>query len=126
MTKKRIAIVDDETIVRLSTRALLKSLREYEVEEFDSAETLLNSKSLDKLDCLIVDFRLRGLSGLQLLQELQKRNASIPTIVVSGYLSETQIKELVEAGAEATMAKPLNTRQFLAELDRITDSLSTE
>lgn len=115
---KRIGLVDDEELVRFATKALL-TMHQYEVEAFESAESFLAAGSLENFDCLIIDFRMSGLSGLGLLKELQKRSSKIPSVVVSGYTSASEMDELNAAGATAIMDKPVNTKELVANLERI-------
>lgn len=124
-TSKRIGLVDDEEYVRFSTKALL-NFHNYEVELFESAESLLANGSSTDFDCIIVDFRMKGLSGLDLLKELKKRDSLVPALVVSGYLSASETNELSAAGAAAIMEKPVDTKELLAELARITGGPADE
>lgn len=119
--KGRIGLVDDDEMVRFATRALLK-LHQFEVVEFDSAESLLNDSALSTFDCLIVDYRMDGMTGLQLLRELKESSHQVPAIVLSGYTSDAEIQELLSAGANAVMDKPVRTEVLLAELARVTNS----
>jgi FixJ family two-component response regulator len=118
---RRIGLVDDDERVRFATSALL-NLHEYEVQAFDSAEALLATECLIDFDCLIIDYRMRGLSGLDLPKELERRQSTVPAIIVSGFTSETEASELSVVGAAAIMDKPVNTRELVAQLARIIES----
>ena len=116
---RRIGLVDDDEMVRYATAALL-SLHKFHVEQFDSAESLLNAESMDNFDCLIIDYRMAGMTGLELLREVRRTTPHIPAIVLSGFTTAADVHELTEAGACAIMDKPVKTDDLLAELARAT------
>lgn len=124
--RKRIGLLDDEEAVRFSMKALL-SYHNYEVEVFDSAESLLAVDALNNFDCLIIDYRMRGLSGLQLLTEIKKQSEQpIPSLVVSGYTSAVEINELKAAGVAGILNKPVKSQELMEELKRITEAEAGE
>jgi two-component system response regulator FixJ len=124
-TSKRVGLVDDDEAVRFAIKTLL-NVYQYDVEMFESAEALLQVESLEDFDCLIIDFRLRGLSGLQLMRELEERGSRVPIVVVSGYTSATESLQLNAAGAAAIMHKPINAKDFFVELSRITQASGSQ
>jgi two-component system response regulator FixJ len=79
-------IVDDEEIVRGSLGRLLRAIGVPNTG-FASAEAFLAGYS-GAPGCLIVDIRMPGMSGLDLLEELQRRGTMIPAIVITGHTDE--------------------------------------
>jgi FixJ family two-component response regulator len=82
MAKKMIAlvgIVDDDESVRDSISSLLRSAG-FKTASFESAEAFLDSDHTIEPDCLVLDVRMPGLSGLELQSQLQDRNNLIPII----------------------------------------------
>jgi FixJ family two-component response regulator len=65
-----ISVVDDDESVRDATRTFLRSVG-YSVGTFASAEQFLESDALPKTECLIVDVRMPGMSGLELQSRLK-------------------------------------------------------
>jgi FixJ family two-component response regulator len=102
--KPVIAIVDDDESLRRSVRNLLLSVG-FGVETFTSAEAFLLS-SRDQIECLILDLRMSGMSGLELLKA-QATGRPIPTIVLTGHASEEARKRCLQAGAIAFLHKPV-------------------
>lgn len=117
-TERRIGLVDDDDLVRYATGALL-GMHQFDVEEFDSAESLLRSKSLHDFECLIIDYRMKEMTGLDLLRVLQKTNCEVPAIVVSGFMTKADVTDLIAAGAMAVLDKPVRTDELLAEVSRV-------
>lgn len=118
-TKRRIGLVDDDEMVRFATGALLQ-VHEFQVDLFASAESLLESESLNDFDALIIDYRMAGMSGHELLQELKQRSPQIPVLVLSGFITNADISSLTRTGAAAIMNKPVKSDELLAVLTRIT------
>lgn len=120
-TGTRIGLVDDDEMVRIATGVLLE-FHGFDVHQFDSAESLLAAGALQDFDCLIVDYRMAGMTGLELLRELRRSGNQVPAIVVSGYTTAADTRDLMAAGAVAIMEKPVRPDEFVAALVRITDA----
>ena len=69
-----VFVVDDDASVRSSLKFLMSSVGLL-VESFDSADALLKRKMPDAPSCLVLDVRLRGLSGLEFQRELSRESA---------------------------------------------------
>ena len=75
--RSMVAIVDDDNAVcRAIVRLVMSAGLESEV--FSSAEEFLRSSRNRRLDCLILDMRLPGMSGLELQQQLATRQCRTP------------------------------------------------
>jgi FixJ family two-component response regulator len=110
--KPVIAIVDDDESLRRSIRNLLLSVG-FRVEAFSSAEAFLLSSRRDQIECLILDLRMSGMSGLELLRA-QATGRQIPTIVLTAHASEEARKRCLQAGATAFLHKPVSADVLLA------------
>ena len=80
----RILVVDDEPLVRLGTAEMLRD-EGYEVEEADSAETALELGPFDRFDCVVTDYLMPGLNGVELAHRLQATRPALPILLLSGY-----------------------------------------
>ena len=78
----RILLVDDDPAIRASLRFSLE-LEGYEVATFASAEDLLASPHIAGSDCLVLDYRLPGMDGLELLDLLRRRGVTLPAILIT-------------------------------------------
>ena len=78
------AVVDDDISVRESLEGLIRSAG-LEVRVFASAEEFLNSVHPRKADCLILDVRLPGMSGIDLHRKLMARSCKVPAIFITAH-----------------------------------------
>ena len=93
-----VFVVDDDPSVRSSLKFLVSSVG-LQVEDFDSAEALLRQKLPDGPSCLVLDVRLRGLSGLDFQRELVARNCRMPIIFITGHGDIPMSVQAMKAGA---------------------------
>jgi FixJ family two-component response regulator len=103
-----IAVVDDDEGVCRSVRNLFLSL-EFAVEAFGSAEAFLQSGRLGDTACLILDLRMAGMSGLDLLHALSAAGSEVPTIVLTAHGDANTRVSCLQAGALAVLQKPFDT-----------------
>ena len=101
-----ISIVDDDESVRESTKALVRSLG-YAARSFASVEEFLRS-NLDDTSCLILDVKMKGLSGVELQERLIWEGRRTPIIFVTAVLDERIRNQVLEAGAIDILSKPFS------------------
>jgi FixJ family two-component response regulator len=111
-----IGIVDDDESVRDSISSLLRSAG-YKTESFESAEAYLNSDRASEPNCLLLDGRMPGLSGLQLQSELNRQKVSIPVIFITAHTNEQVRERALSEGAVAVLGKPFNDEVLLGAID---------
>jgi FixJ family two-component response regulator len=113
MTRASVVfVVDDDPSVRSSLKFLLSSVG-LQVESFESAETFLQRKPPDAPSCLVLDVRLRGLSGLDFQRELAARNIRIPIVFVTGHGDIPMSVRAMKAGAIEFLTKPYRDQDLL-------------
>jgi len=113
MTRASVVfVVDDDPSIRSSLKFLLSSVG-LQVESFESAETFLQRKPPDAPSCLVLDVRLRGLSGLDFQHELAARNIRIPIVFVTGHGDIPMSVRAMKAGAIEFLTKPYRDQDLL-------------
>ena len=113
--ERLIAIVDDDTSVRKSTRRLVRSLG-YRAETFASAEEFLESDQATDTACLILDVRMPRIDGLELQRRLADSDPRIPIVFITAQASEDEEQRALRAGAVAFLRKPVGKEALLAVL----------
>ena len=107
-----VFVVDDDPSVRSSLKFLITTVGLH-VETFDSAETALQRLSPDAPNCLVLDVRLRGLSGLDLQNELAARNIQVPIVFITGHGDIPMSVRAMKAGAIEFLTKPFRDQDLL-------------
>jgi FixJ family two-component response regulator len=111
-----VVVVDDEESVRQAVQRLLRAAG-LSVESFASAEDFLKSGQLNATGCLVADIRMPGMSGLDLLAELNKKHLPIPTIFITAHGDENLRMQAMRAGAVKFLAKPVDGAILLAGVE---------
>ena len=111
-TASIVFVVDDDSSVRSSIKFLLSTVG-LQVESFESADTLLHKKLPDVPSCLVLDVRLRGLSGIDIQRTLAARNIQIPIIFLTGHGDIPMSVRAMKAGAIEFLTKPFRDQDLL-------------
>jgi FixJ family two-component response regulator len=112
-TVPRISIIDDDDAVRESLRGLLRSVG-FAVEAFASAEDFLSSAQPACTDCLVLDVRMPGMSGLELQRRLLAAEPRVPVIFITAHGDEEQRSQALNAGAVDYLLKPFKEEALLS------------
>jgi|SRR5271157_5885716 len=101
-----ISVVDDDDSVRESLQSLLRSFG-FAVGVFASAEEFLNSDDLRGTDCLILDVRMPGMSGIELHRHLVASHRAMPAIFITAHGSDEKVRaRALSDGAVDYLIKP--------------------
>src|SRR5438874_2326565 len=119
--RRVVCIVDDDESLRRSLRNLLMSAG-FRVETFPSAEAFLESVHRQNTGCMVLDLRMAGMSGLELLRHLAATGSRIPVIILTAHGDEEARRQSLEAGAVAFLGKPFRSD---ALLDAVKTALGT-
>jgi FixJ family two-component response regulator len=111
-----VSVVDDDESVRESLPDLLMELG-FAVQAFSSAEEFLNSKSLARTQCLILDIAMPGMSGPDLQRELKRRRRGIPIVYLTADADKTVRPRMLEQGAVECLIKPFSDIDLRRALD---------
>lgn len=112
-----VYVVDDEEEIRLSLGALLR-LWGLSVYAFSSAEEFWVAYRDSWSGILMVDLRLPGQSGIELLEELKRKGSSLPAFLITGHGDEDIFRQAIASGAAGSLSKPFHTSQLKEALTR--------
>ena len=107
-----VFVVDDDTSVRKALERLIKSVR-MEVETYETADDFLLRRPYEGPNCLVLDIRMPGLSGLDLQEELAKANNVLPIIFMTGHGTVPMSVRAMKAGAIDFLEKPFEDQALL-------------
>jgi two-component system response regulator HydG len=109
----RIALIDDDTTFVQMLHTYL-SKHGFVTQVFGSATNAQEVLVKDKFDLIITDYRMPGMDGLELLQQLKGANAETPVILLTSYGDIGLAVRSMKAGAVDYLTKPVNPEELLA------------
>lgn len=118
--RHNILIVDDEKLIRQGLRARIEYLG-IDVDEIFEAENGLMALRLQEehpIDVVITDIRMPDMDGLELIQEMQKKNNQIKFVVLSGYAEFSYAETAIRLGVKAYLLKPVSNDDLKAAFDK--------
>ena len=113
---RTIHVVDDDEAVRRSLAALLVS-RGYGVMPFASGEQFLAEADLSRHGCVVLDLRMDGLSGLQVLQALRARASPLAVLFLSGHGDLPSAVQAMRDGAHDWLQKPCADDELIDKIE---------
>src|SRR5947207_15255397 len=120
MPKPRILVVDDEAAIRDS----LKMTLEYEGYEYVGAATGQEGLALverEAPDLVLLDVKMPGMDGIEVLERLRNMNDALPIVVVSGHGTISTAVEATKKGAFDFIEKPLANEGVLVGIRNALD-----
>jgi FixJ family two-component response regulator len=107
-----VFVVDDDASIRESLKNLIRSVG-LRVETLVSAQEFLGSKRPDAPGCLVLDVRLKGLSGLDLQKRMAEVGITVPIIFITGHGDIPMSVQAMKAGAVEFLTKPFRDQDLL-------------
>jgi DNA-binding NarL/FixJ family response regulator len=115
----QVLIVDDQKDVSRLLRSALETIEKgLKVWEAPSGEEAILEASLTKIDLLIADFRLPGITGVQLMNKIRMRSPEMKVMIISGVSEPRLLREIEEAKPDVFLPKPVQMSDFLAAVER--------
>jgi FixJ family two-component response regulator len=107
-----VAIVDDDEAVGNAIEILLRSTGLF-AQAFSSGEEFLRSPELSRTGCLVVDFDMPRMTGLDLHNNLSRSGKAIPTILITAYPSDDIRARAFQVGVICYLPKPFDESDLL-------------
>ena len=112
-----VSVVDDDESLRRSVKNLLTSVG-FRVETFASAEAFLQSAHRAHTGCVVLDLRMPGMSGVDLLMHLAAAGSPIPVVILTAHSDDEARRRTLQAGAVAFLGKPFHGEALLGAVRR--------
>jgi len=115
-----ILIVDDQRDILRLLHSTLDTLKKPEIKilEAPSGEEALLESSRHKIDMLVTDYMLPGMSGLELMHKIRARHPEAKVVLITGITERKVREEMLNAGALAIFDKPIPLADFLDVVER--------
>jgi DNA-binding NtrC family response regulator len=104
-SKARVLVVDDEQVVRLSYERSLAA--DFDAHSAPDGEQALREMKREPADVVLLDLRLPGAQGLEVLEAMKRQWPETEVVVITGYPSVDSAKQAVRLGAADYLAKPV-------------------
>ncbi|MDW3225570.1 MAG: response regulator [Paracoccaceae bacterium] len=114
--EQTVFIVDDDEDIRTSLSRALNT-RGYATRVFPSAQTFLDAYDADLSGCLILDYGMPQMSGLDLQRALVGRGASLPIIFITGHGGVPESVQAMKLGAVDFLEKPFRQEVLIKQID---------
>jgi DNA-binding NtrC family response regulator len=111
--KPNILVIDDEEVVRMSLERVLHGA-ECNVEVASSGTAGLSVMDRKPVDVVLLDLRLPGMGGVEVLEQIKRHWPRTEVIVITGYPATETVKEAIRLGAYDYLAKPLGPDEVIS------------
>jgi DNA-binding response OmpR family regulator len=120
MEKKKVILVVDDELEFLKMIRMRLEANDYEVVTAVDGKEALNKAKKYKLDAVLLDILMPGMSGLDVLKELRNKNKSLPVFIITAFSSEDRFELANKYNASGFIVKTSDLKQ---EVDNITSLL---
>ena len=119
MTAPCILLVDDQRDILKLLHSTLDTLEhDLEIVETPSGEEAMLEASRHKIDLLVADYRLPGITGVELMHKIRVKHPEVRVILVTGMTDRSSRENILNAGAVAVFDKPISLTDFLDAVER--------
>ena len=122
--KPTILVLDDDADVLGSLQFLLET-HGFVVCTFRNPAAMLSWAALNAFDCVVVDYKMPEIDGLQVVARLRGSGSEVPMILVTGFPDELIFSKAAAAGAQEVLLKPHYQDSLVARIQGYLRSLPT-
>lgn len=113
---KNILIVDDQKGIRLLLNEVFTK-EGYKVYQAANGVEALNYIDSKRIDCVMLDMKIPGMNGLEILKEIGLRNVQIPVFMISAFEEDAMLEEARQLGMTKYFRKPFNIFEVRDEVN---------
>jgi DNA-binding response OmpR family regulator len=117
---RNLLLVDDQRDILRLLRATLDTLKNKDIQiyEAQSGEEAMLESSRHKIDMLVSDYKLPGISGVELMHKVRARHPEVKVIFITGMTEKKMRDEMLNSGAFSIFDKPIPMADFLDSVER--------
>lgn len=113
----RLVLVEDDENVRRSMTMLLRA-RGFQIDAYRTGSELLMMQGLHGGDCLLIDYKMPRLDGLELMRRLRAQKDVTPGLMITGFYSDTLRTKALTAGFSDVLEKPTTPDSLIGMIRR--------
>ena len=110
-------MVDDDAVLRDAVRDVLHHQGQ-NVEVFSNSESFLEIYNRDRRGCLVIDNKLPGMTGVEVLERLKAEGSMLPSVMITGHGDISTAVRALKAGAVDYIEKPISYESLLTTVER--------
>jgi CheY-like chemotaxis protein len=114
--KHKILICDDEEGIRESLSLILKDSYDLTFAA-NGPEAISRLKENEGIDLVLMDIKMPKQNGIEVTREIKRLRPNLKVVIVTGYESVEVAQEATNAGADAYIPKPFETKSILRKLN---------
>ena len=114
----QILVVDDEPEMRNILREVIQAKKCVAIEASKATEALAYMEKY-RVDLVLLDIHMQGASGVDLLKVMRRRHLKIPTIIISGFVTEELAADIAKQGVVGIVAKPFTPTRIVEEIKKV-------
>lgn len=119
MLVKTILVIDDEEIVREAVQDILDTIGVQVLEAANGRTGIeVYRQNHDRIDAILLDMKMPGLSGAETLRQLREVDAAVPVILSSGYAEEETRRNIDDHKATTFLPKPYNFETLIEKVQQ--------
>lgn len=124
----KVLLVDDEPTIREGLRTLIEweELGYYVVDTGSNGKDALAKYEKFKPDLIIIDIRMPGMSGLEVIERIRESDKSVHIIILSGYADFDYAKRAISSKADGYLLKPVDEDELIGYLKRVRKTIDQE
>ena len=111
--KLRILVVDDDPMMAKTVRDILK-VKGHAAEVVYSGPEALEKLAGNSFDCVLSDIKMPEINGVELYRAIKAKQPDLPVVLITAYTNDRLVKEGLEEGVIAALAKPLDINALLS------------
>lgn len=123
--KPKVAIVDDDEIVRRALRRMIASLS-FDPVEFATGEAFLTALMAHTFSCALIDMHMPGLNGVDVVVRMRREGHEVPAIIITGGDVPKMRERCLKAGAADYLVKPVERETVSVAINSLLNASTTD